>query len=94
MRRDPDPEVVARRLAALAACYVPETLAEGRARLRAEALAPDALVAGVARRLEELRALDDLTRYLHARPAIAARSAPGRPRGLATARASWQNRGP
>jgi len=66
MRRDVDPEAVARRLAALAAIYRPETIAEGRARLRAEALAPDALASGVARRLEELRALDDLTRYLHA----------------------------
>ena len=64
MRREPDPAVVAERLAALARIYVAETVAEGRARLRAEAMAPDALASSVARRLEELRALDDLTRYL------------------------------
>jgi hypothetical protein len=66
MGRELDPEAVARRLAELAASYVPETVAEGRARLRREALAPDAFADGVARRLEELRALDELTRYLHA----------------------------
>lgn len=65
MRRDLDPEVVARRLAALAALYVPETVEAGRARLRADALSPDALATSVARRLEELRALDELSRYLH-----------------------------
>jgi hypothetical protein len=64
--RDLDPADVARRLAALAARYVPETVDEGRARLRAEASAPDAFATAVARRLDELRALDDLTRYLHA----------------------------
>ena len=62
-----DPELVARRLAALAEVYVAETVEEGRARLRADALAPDAFATGVARRLEELRALDDLTRYLQRR---------------------------
>jgi hypothetical protein len=66
MRPELQPERVARRLAALAAMYVPETTAEGRARLRADALAPDSFATGVARRLEELRALDELTRYLHA----------------------------
>lgn len=57
---------VAARLAALAARYVPETVAEGRARLRRELLASDAFATAVARRLEELRALDELARYLHA----------------------------
>lgn len=57
MARELEPAVVARRLALLAAIYVPETVEEGRARLRLFA-------AAVARRLEELRALDDLTRYL------------------------------
>lgn len=65
MARELDPALVARRLAILAASYIPETVEEGRARLRAEELAPDALAAGIARRLDELRALDELTRYLH-----------------------------
>jgi hypothetical protein len=65
MRRELDPNVVARRLASLAAVYVPETVEEGRARLRAEALSRDAFATAVARRLEELRALDELGRYLH-----------------------------
>ena len=59
-----DPREVARRLDVLATLYVAETVAEGRARLRAEAMAPDALATTVAQRLEELRGLDDLTRYL------------------------------
>ena len=58
---------VARRLAELAASYVAETPEQGRTRLRAEALGPDALVTTVAQRLEELRALDELSRYLHRR---------------------------
>lgn len=66
MRRELEPGEVARRLVALAALYVPETVDEGRARLRAEAMAPDAFASQVAQRLEELRALDELTRYLHA----------------------------
>lgn len=65
MKADLDAAAVARRLALLAKLYVPETVAEGRARLRAEGLAPDAFATAVARRLDELRALDDLTRYLH-----------------------------
>ena len=67
MRSELDPTRVARRLAQLAASYVAETVEAGRARLRAEALAPDAFVATVAGRLDELRALDELTRYLHRR---------------------------
>lgn len=66
MRRELDPLAVARRFAKLAEIYVPETVEEGRTRLRADALSPDAFAAGVAQRLEELRALDDLRRYLHA----------------------------
>ena len=65
MRRELEPGDVARRLAALATLYVPETVGEGRARLRAEAMAPDAFASQVAQRLDELRALDELTRYLH-----------------------------
>lgn len=65
MARELDPAAVARRLADLAAIYVPETVEEGRQRLRADALGPDALASGVARRLDELRALDELSRYLH-----------------------------
>ena len=66
MKRELAPSVVERRLAALAALYVPETVEQGRARLRREALSPDAFASAVAARLDELRALDELTRYLHA----------------------------
>lgn len=62
-----DPDLVAQRLAQLAALYVPETVEEGRARLQAEAMAPDAIASTVAQRLDELRALDDLARYLKRR---------------------------
>jgi hypothetical protein len=62
-----DPKDVTRRLARLAALYVPETVDEGRARLRAEAGSPEAFARGVALRLDELRSLDELTRYLHSR---------------------------
>ncbi len=65
MARKLEPEAVAMRLAALSTLYVAETVTEGRARLAASALAPDAFATNVARRLEELRALDALTRYLH-----------------------------
>jgi hypothetical protein len=65
MRRELDPTAVARRLATLASLYVPESIDEGRARLRAELMAPDAFATAVARRLDELRALDDLVHYLH-----------------------------
>ncbi len=65
MTRELDPDEVARRLATLARTPL-ETVEAGRRRLRDEALGPDAFATGVARRLEELRALDDLTRYLHA----------------------------
>lgn len=65
MKSELDPNDVAHRLAQLSALYVPETVAEGRARLRRDASSPDVLVMLVARRLDELRALDDLTRHLH-----------------------------
>ena len=65
MKRRMDPDQVARRLATLAATYVPETVEEGRTRLRMDAMSPDAFASNVARRLEELRALDEVTRYLH-----------------------------
>jgi hypothetical protein len=70
MRPELDPARVGERLAALAALYVPESVEEGRARLRRDAMSPDVFAASVARRLDELRALDDLTHYLHgvARP--------------------------
>lgn len=74
MRRDPDPSVVARRLAELAAIYVPETVEAGRARLRADVMSSDAFATAVARRLDELRALDELTRYLHATTISATRT--------------------
>jgi hypothetical protein len=78
MRRELDAAEVAKRLAALAASYVPETVQEGRARLREEAMAKDAFADYVQRRLEELRALDDMTRYLHAAlPAAALRRRSG-----------------
>ena len=67
MKRELEPGDVTRRLAQLAADYVAETVDEGRARLHRDADAPDAFATNVARRLEELRALDELTRYLHAR---------------------------
>jgi hypothetical protein len=70
MGHKPDREVVARRLAALAAMFTAETVDEGRARLRSEAMAPDALATAVSRRLDELRALDELTRYLHGRTSV------------------------
>lgn len=66
MARSPQPAEVAARLAELGHLYVPETADAGRARLRREAMAPDAIASTVAARLEELRALDELTRYLHA----------------------------
>lgn len=59
------PRSLAQRLAEISALYIPETVEEARARLRREELASDAFASAVARRLDELRALDELTRYLH-----------------------------
>jgi hypothetical protein len=69
MNRELERDVVARRLARLAELYVPETVVEGRARLRADASSPETFARAVALRLDELRALDELTRYLHGRAA-------------------------
>lgn len=55
-----DGNLVERRLAELATLYVPETVAEGRARMRAEAMAPDAIAQTVENRLAEIRALCEL----------------------------------
>ncbi len=65
-RQGRPPAGVAERLERLRALYVPERDAEARQRLAHEArvFAPPFAVA-VARRLEELRALSDLTTYLH-----------------------------
>jgi hypothetical protein len=65
MGRDLDPERVAARLRVLAEIYVAETVEEARVRLRADAMRPDVFATQVARNLEELRALDELARYLH-----------------------------
>jgi hypothetical protein len=64
MKPELDPIAVERRLAWLRAHYVPETVEQGRARLRAELESPDVFPSVVARRLDVLRALDDLRRYL------------------------------
>lgn len=66
MARELDQVGVERRLAVLREIFVAETVDEGRDRLRREASSKEVFAALVARRLEELRALDDLTRYLHA----------------------------
>ena len=70
MSREPEPAAVARRLAELRRCYVPERVEDGVRRLarerprRAETLAQTA-----ARGLAELRALCELADHLHrARP--------------------------
>ena len=73
MSRKLDPAVVARRLDELRLLYVPETRDEVRARMerdrpqerRPTSADPD-FAKAVARRLEELRALCELTRFLHA----------------------------
>jgi hypothetical protein len=66
MSRELDPRLVAERLAVLARLYVPETVAEGQARLVKERPPNrETFEEAVARRLSVLRALDELTRYLH-----------------------------
>ena len=60
------PVGVAERLERLRAIYVPERDAEARQRLDKEARSStEPFEVGVARRLEELRALSDLSSYLH-----------------------------
>ena len=66
MKGELDPVRVAARLAKLAAAYVPETIEEGRLRVERERPRRDEPIEqAVQRRLDELRALDELTRYLH-----------------------------
>jgi hypothetical protein len=65
MRNDLSPAAVRRRLAQLRALYRPETLEEGRRRLAADRPPEVPFARAVARRLAELRALSDLTTYLH-----------------------------
>lgn len=69
-----DPIAVAARLAILRALYVPETVADARRRLAKERPADDTPFAEkVARRLDELRALDDFARYLQQAKHVGAR---------------------
>lgn len=65
MKSDLSPSAVAQRLEALRALYRPETALDGRRRLAAEAKQDVPFATAVARRLEELRALCELTDYLH-----------------------------
>lgn len=68
MKRELDPSAVEARLAELAALYVPETIEEGQRRLERERpRVEEPFEQAVERRLEELRALDELARYLHQR---------------------------
>jgi hypothetical protein len=64
MNPELDPIKVARGLGWLARNYVAATVEEGRARMRADLESPEVFPTAVARRLEVLRALDDLRRYL------------------------------
>lgn len=73
MASEIDPIMAQRRLARLAELYVPETIEQGRQRLAADqrlaaeqAEQREGFEAGAARRLEELRALCELTKVLHA----------------------------
>ncbi len=67
-RQSGPPPGVAERLQRLRALYIPERDVDARQRLADEARAAAAPFAiAVARRLEELRALSDLTTYLHRR---------------------------
>ena len=63
-RRSLHPRAVAQRLAALRDAYVPMTEAEACARL-AEPACAETFARAVHRRLEELRALSDLSEHLH-----------------------------
>lgn len=69
MRHDLSPAAVACRLERLRAIYVPESEDEGRRRLATFARRDIPFADAVASRLAELRALCELTAYLHrARP--------------------------
>lgn len=64
-----DPRIVAERLAELRRRFVPESVDEARERLAREQPRPRRTLAQVAQRsLDELRALCELTRVLHAAP--------------------------
>lgn len=65
MTRDLSPTLVSKRLALLRDLYVPETEEQARLRLGPEARREIPFAEGVARRLAELRALCELTVYLH-----------------------------
>ena len=65
MRSDLSPAAVAARLERLRALYVPETAAEGRRRAMAARRPTVPFAEAVGRRLAELRALSELTTYLH-----------------------------
>lgn len=65
MNLDLSPTLVAKRLARLRELYVPETEEEARLRLLPEPRRDILFADGVARRLAELRALCELTAYLH-----------------------------
>jgi hypothetical protein len=66
MRRELDPKRVALQLAELRACYVPEAVESARVRLALEQpFRHETLEQRAARSLRELRALDELARYLH-----------------------------
>jgi hypothetical protein len=64
MKANPSPELVAARLAELRALFVPMNAEEARQRLAATPRR-ETFAAGVERRLEELRALSELTTQLH-----------------------------
>ncbi|MCR9162359.1 MAG: hypothetical protein ACE37F_31530 [Nannocystaceae bacterium] len=70
-RRELDPAVVSKRLSWLREHWTPEAIESARARMQPQPKA-ETFADGVARRLAELRALDELTRRLHqARPSVA-----------------------
>jgi hypothetical protein len=64
MKPELDPRKVRARLARLRELYRPESVEDGQARLARERPSEPFALA-VARRFRELRALDELTRYLH-----------------------------
>jgi len=68
MKLELDPRLVAERLSRLRALYVPERIEDARRRLERERPRIDEpFETAVARRLAELRALDELARHLHRR---------------------------
>ncbi len=66
MASDMSPEAVAKRLERLRELYVPMTAEEVRERMEPPA-STEPFEKGVARRLDELRALLDLTKELHSK---------------------------